>query len=486
MGTGNNPKLLCICQICTCGRHHCIHHPKVGIKAKGPCVLTEYKDTYRKFSNYELSRPVKPDAATKLSNDPFDSNTLYKQVYVPHPLEARSKREQQKYTKPEGNFDGISSYQHDYIEKFADKMPSAKPAYHPTKSDRPFSGKTVHRETYRPWELPVNRGIRHPPAIKLPSSKFDHKTTFQNDYQGHKGRGREPIKPPEPALSVGNGDFANETTTRHDYTKKNALPEKSAKPPQQVLRHTDPFDHRSTFQHTYQWPNGRPADSCKPEEMTRCSSQPLDSDTTHRITYRPWDLPRRQGWKPRSGWVAPSDPFDHKTTFQHDYAGKPVAPAKSARPDYHRLAPGEFDGLTTHKNAFKPWEVNPRSACRPIEGYQGPYGKFDGQTTFQADYKGLSALRPDLCIPKGGGFGFDGPQDFSTMYRDVYLGERPPSCPAKYLEARKNLRSRNGYMFKADRNGHQFYKPPYVSDSVEQLQFTSQPQMHGSVEVLAV
>lgn len=486
MGTGK--KLLCVCQICTCGRHHCVHHPKAHLAPKGPCALTEYKDTYRKFSNYEPSKSIKPDAATHLSKDPFDSNTSYKQVYVSHPFQPRSKREQKKYIKPDGNFDGTSSYQHDYIEKVADKMPSARPVYHPTTSDRPFSGTTVHKETYRPWDLPVNRGIRPTAAIKLPTSNFDHKTTFQDDFQGHKGRGREAIKPPEPALAVGTGPFADETTTRHDYTKKDALPMKSAKPAQNILRHSDPFDHRSTAQHTYGWPQGKPADSCKPEEMVRCSSQPLDSDTTHRITYKAWDIPKRQGWKPRSGWTAPLDPFDHKTTFQHDYSGKPVRPAKSARPDYNRLAPGEFDGLTTHKDAYKPWEVNARAACRPAEGYRGPHGKFDGQTTFQTDYKGFKSSRPDLCIPKGGGISFDGPQDFGTMYNNTYLGERPPTCPAKYLEARENIRSSNGYRYKLDQNGHQFFRPPYVRESMENLGYIAPHAAHknGSIEVLAL
>ena len=229
-----------------------------------------------------------------------------------------------------------------------------------------------------------------------------------------------------------------------------------------------------------------PAESCRPEQMTMRSSQPLDSDTTHNMTYKPWDIQKRHGWKPRSGWVAPSDPFDHKTTFQHDYAGKPVAPAKSARPDYNKIAPGNFDGLTTHKDAFKPWEINARQSCRPMEGYKGPSGKFNGQTTFQTDFKGLNASRPDLCIPKEGGVSFDGPQEHSTMYRDTYLGERPPSCPAKYLEMRQNIRSSNGYLYTLDRNGHQFFKPPHLrSQSVAELPFAS-PVRQGPVEVLTL
>lgn len=486
MGTGK--KLMCICQICTCGRHHCIHRPKSGSKPSGPCALTEYKDTYRKFSNFQPSKLVKQDAATKLSSMPLDGNTLYHQEYKEHELEPRKAREQAKYVKPTGAFDGTSSYQYDYTEKTADKMPSARPPYQPALSDRPFSGTTVHKETYKPWDIPVMHGIRQQPAIRLPTGAFDHKTTFQKDYTGHPGHtGRQPIKPIEPTLSVGAGKFSDETTTRTDYTPKDALPEKSAKPMQHILHHTDPFDHKTTFQHNYPWPTGRPADSCKPKEMTKRSSLPLDGMTTHNMTYKPWEIPKREGMKPKAGWLPPSDPFDCKTTFQHDYDGKLTSPAKSARPLYNRVEPGDFVDLTTHKDAFKPWETNARQSCKPKEVYLA-HGKFDGATTFKTDYKGNQGPRRSLCVPKGSGLNFNGPQDFSTMYRDTYLGERPPSCPAKYLEMRRNTASRNGYVYKMDTNGHQYFKPPYVRESVEMIPTPPQgiPQLTNSLEILAI
>uniref|UniRef100_A0A7M5VH11 Uncharacterized protein n=1 Tax=Clytia hemisphaerica TaxID=252671 RepID=A0A7M5VH11_9CNID len=374
MGTGKNKKLLCVCEICTCGRHHCVHRPKTN-KPSGPCALSEYKETYRKFDNYAPQKPIKPDSATKRSDVPLDARTLYELEYTKHPLEARKKREQAKYVKPGGNFDGTSSYQHDYTEKSAEKMKSARPPYQPATSDRPFSGTTVHQETYKPWEVPFTQGIRHQSAIKLPSGKFDHKTTFQKDFTGYPGHaGRQPIIPKGPTLSMGAGKFSDETTTRRDYTPKDARPEKSARPPQYVLHNTDPFDHKTTFQHNFPWPKGHPAESCKPQQMVRRSSMPLDGLTTHNMTYKPWEVAKTKGWKPKSGWVPPQDPFDAKTTFQHDYDGKSSSPARSMRPYYNRMEPGEFADRTTHKDAFKPWEVNARQSCKPKEAYS-PHGR---------------------------------------------------------------------------------------------------------------
>jgi len=484
MGNGKAPGLLCICQICKCGRHRCIHRPKIESKPRGECVFTEYKDTYRKFPTYEPVRPIKPDSATKASEDTFDADTSYKHDYISHELKPHPKREQAKYSKPIGKVDGTSSYQSDYVEKFAEKMPSARPPYRPSTADRPFSDTTVHRETYRPWELEIRHGIRPPPAIKLPTGKFKHETTFQDDFKIHKGhRGREAILIPEPALSISPGKFANETTTRRDYAAKAYAKEKSAKPLQNVVRHAGPFNYKTTCQTTYMWPDGRPANSCKPSEMTYLSTDPLDSDTTHNITYKAWDIAKRKGWKPRNGWTPPTDPFDHKTTFQHDYDGKPSEPAKSARPDYRKIYPGEFDGLTTHKNEFKSWEVNPRESFRPMEGHKGHTTKFDGQTTFQTDFRPSQACRLKLCIPKEGGFTFSGDQNFRTMYKDTYLGERPPTCPVKDLDMRVGSPSKTGHVYRLDRNGHQYFSYDN-GDKGKQIVPAASPPMNAPVEVI--
>ena len=468
----SSKKLLCICQICSCGRHYCVHkNPQTDTgKLTTPCKFTEYKEAYRKFSNYEPARPIVPNSAHRASTQPFDGSTSYKQVYVPHTVGPRPKREQAKYVRPEGQFEGKSSYQENYFEKSAEKMASAKPFYQPA-TGKPFDGTTVHQETYKSWELPTAHRLCPPPAvIRIPNGKFDHTSTFQDDYSGHKGHpGRDAINPPEPSLTVGSGKIADETTTRADYTRKNALPEPSAKPPQNVVQHKGPFEHRSTVQNTYKWPKGFPAESCRPENAVNMSKAPLDSETTHNMTYQRWQVAKRKSWKPSAGWSAPTDPFDHKTTFQQDYMNKSGLPAKSARPFYDRPIPGHFDGLTTHQDAFKPWETNARKSLKPPGNYVGPTSKFDGQSTFQSDFKGFSNARPNLCIPKEGGVSFAGSQEFSTMYRDTFHGKQPPVCPAKFLEAKLLGTNTNGFVYKHDLNGHQLFKAPGAQKSVKFL-----------------
>ena len=362
-----------------------------------------------------------------------------------------------------GDFEGLSSYQHDYFEKFPEKNKSCKPQYNYIKHSEPFNSTTVNKETYKAWDPQTNAAFRPLQSIKLSTSKFNHKTTFQHDFPAHIGHlGRDPLKIPESALTLPTGKFSNETTTRVDYSLKDAQPEKLAKPPQHIVQHNEPFDHQTTSQYSFKWLDGKPALTCRPNQMTHLPRDPLDTETTNNMTYKPWNVQRRNKWIPQVGWVAPCDPFNHKTTFQHDYTKKHVNPTKSTRPNYTHLKPGSFDGSTTHKDAFKPWPTNPRESIRPVEGYKGLPGKFDGRTTFQTDFIGLKADRRNLCMPKGDNISFTGPQEFSTMYKDTYRGEALTPCPAKYLEPNKNTPSINGYIYTAEKNGHQFFKAPDV------------------------
>lgn len=457
-----NQKLQCICQICSCGRHYCVHRPQPKPKPTGQCVMTEYKDTFRSFPSHEPTRPIKPETAQRSSVKKFDGNTTYKDIFVPHNTKPITKRSPPTYSKPEGVFEGRSSYKHDFFPKQAQKTTSAKPEYNKATYDKPFDGTTVNQETYKAWDLPSPAEFKKPkPAMSLPKGSFNHTTTFQHDFHGHNGQtGRETFNPPGPSLSVGSGKIASETTTRADYGRKYTRPVKSAKPPNSRIQHDLPFENDTTAKNAFKWPKGRPASSCRPEECTRSSGEPLESRTTHNQTYKQWNVPRTMTIRPGVGWTAPSDTFNHKTTVQHDYGAKQGAPAKSARPHYNRPVPGNFDSMTTHTDAFKVWQANPRESFRPSDRYKKPTAHFDGKTTFQTDFVGHknTDTRPDLCIPKEGGVSFEGNQEFNTMYATTFLGSSPPHCPANRLRIEPGSEPVAGYKYKQDHNGHQYFR----------------------------
>ena len=372
--------------------------------------------------------------------------------------------------KPEGKQDHTSTYIRDYIPKAAPKSKPARPDYRPVATGRPFSGTTVHKQTYKTWEIPRVQSMKPESMRRSALSAFDHRSTFQHDYPGHYGNlARSKINPPEPALQRSIGPMEKDTTHRVDYTKKNAMPEKSAKPPEHIVHHADAFDHKTSHQHSYTWPDDfKPSESCKPNTQVFTSRQPFEDDTTHRLTYKSWELPSREAWQGNDEWKPSSIPFDHKTTFQHDYLAKTVPPAKSAKPDTVRLSPGSFNGNTTHNETYKQWQAAPRENYKPSGGYKPSSTKFNGQTTFQADFTKKHTERVEPCPPKEGGLRLVGPQEFTTNYTDDYAKKELHDCPAKYLSGEQGVTSSNGFQYALDRNGHQwFYKPNGVSEKVE-------------------
>eukprot|EP00794_Sanderia_malayensis_P005577 gene5577-6266_t len=460
-------------------RHHCVHRPRSDGRGRTRCLLTEYNDTFREFSNARRATPIKPENKTKVSSQPMDKSTMYKDTYVPYKYQPPEKHVQTDYVKPSGTMKGNSTYQTDYLEKKGMKLKPARPDDRPVASDIPFDDSTVHKETYKQWEMPKFETF-HPPnrGIRKSDGKFDHVTTVQHDFPGYYGKlGREPMHPPESSLKTGSGIMSDQTTNRNDYTKKFAQPEKSAKPEQNRIHHSAPFESQTTNQHAFTWPDGTAADSCKPIRAAFASNRPFEGNTTHNSTYKKWEVARMEGTKPQVSWKPSGEPFNHSTTFRDDFKAKYTPVAKSARPMSIRADPGEFRDLTTHNETFKAWGISVRDKCMPSAGYRPTSAPFHGQTTMAADYTGKKTTRPDICLPKDNSIRPIGSQEFTTNYGDDYIKKKLPPCPATDL-VRGELggkSSSRGYRFAKENNGHQFY-----FKSMENI------GMHERIETLAL
>ena len=405
--------------------------------------------------------PIKPNNRTKLSNQPLESSTMYKDTYVPYQYKKPEKHAYAVYAKPTGAMNTSSTYRTDYLEKKTVKPTLAKPDYHRVTTDVPFDGNTVHNETYKHWQVPKMESVYPPKQGIRTAGKFEHVTTVQHDYPGYYANlGREAVRPPEATLKSGTGQMSDETTHRNAFTQKYTEPTKSAKPVQNRVHHDDAFAHKTTNQFAYTWPDGSAADTCKPVMAAFKSNQPFDDDTTHKMTYKQWNAPRVERCKPQVAWRPPVDSFARMTTNRHDFQGKHTPIAKSARPSSVRASPGEFSGTTTHNEAFKPWGLSVRERCQPTTGYRPSTAPFYGQTTQAADFRGERGFKPNMCAPKENGLGLTGDQAFSTCYTDDYKKKQVPLCPAIDLTRAEQAKSREGYTFARDTEGHQFYYPP--------------------------
>ena len=452
-----------------CRRHRCAHRPDVRTPTQR-CRFTEYQDRYKNHPFTGRRQPFRPEYAVKASTVPLDGQTMYKNTYKPHTYHPPGKREREKYMTPEGRMADESTYKHDYPGRVVPPAESAKPPLTYYAHDKPFDGSTVHHDTYRPWDLNLCKvnSMKPDSTPKARDGKMDGRTIFQTDYPGYYTARQLPIRPPNSDLQVARGPMEKDTTTRLDYTKKVVIPAKSAKPPERRPATCEPFKRTTTFQDDFLYRGSRPPASFKPKQDVFTSKVPLEDETTTGVTYRKWAIPRRQP-REKESYRPPSARFATDTTFMHDYPKWCVPPADSAKPPMQSFASNQpFDDRTTHRDAYKQWELQ-AARMKAREEYRPPSGVFQGESTMRSHYRGQYApaskpVRHEVQRAVGGDM------DLNTTYKDTFTGERPQTCPATKIRQWESTPNA-GYLYTHDTKGHSFYMP--ISETVQPIKLTA-------------
>uniref|UniRef100_A0A5F5PEL4 Stabilizer of axonemal microtubules 1 n=2 Tax=Equus TaxID=9789 RepID=A0A5F5PEL4_HORSE len=69
-------KRKCICDLCSCGRHHCPHLPtKIYDKTEKPCLLSEYTENYPLYHSYLPRESFKPRLEYQKGSIPMEGLT---------------------------------------------------------------------------------------------------------------------------------------------------------------------------------------------------------------------------------------------------------------------------------------------------------------------------------------------------------------------------------------------------------------------------
>ncbi|XP_028391048.1 stabilizer of axonemal microtubules 2-like [Dendronephthya gigantea] len=448
----------CICQICTCGRHKCVHHPDVQVRPRSKCLLSEYRDTYRNVA-VPRTMPIKPDGAPKFSNEPVEGKTTNNMTYIPHQVQPPSKREKEEYRKPQGDVEKTSSYTYDYIPHRTNPAATAKPMEKYVASQGPFDDGTTHNHTYIPWDLhdTMVKSMKPDNSLKATDGKMASKSTHQLDFPGHYGARTQPINPPAPAFRLSSAPMDGKTTTKVDYTKKDIRPRTAMKPTYEYPTDRPPLDDMTTCNRDFTWQDGKPATSFKPPAALMKSGVPFDGDTSYQNTFKQWPLTKREP-REKEIYQPPATKFDGTTSFQRDYVKHPLCRAKLAKPDVYAFASKQpIDDSTEHNDAYKQWNVGLPDRVRKNDKYLAPTTKFDGRTNYQSHYTGDFAPPAEQVKPLVNAR-TKGDMEFKTSYKDTYKGRRPPSCPAKYLSSGPSGVG-NGYMYTHAAHGHTFYRP---------------------------
>ncbi|CAF0990154.1 unnamed protein product [Rotaria sordida] len=456
---------LCICQICTCGKHRCPHRP-YGIIGKGdqPCAVTEYRSEFIPREG-GVRESYKPDYKIQASTVPLDDETTHKHDFIRYALDKqRSYKPEEVYT-PHGEFDSLTSYNKEYTPKDGER---ARPIRHDAqrKISAPFEGDPTYRTDYRKWETGRTEPIRHDAGYVPPSDPFRGESTYTTDYLKHQGAMRQPIRPD-----------------------------------QSVLQSKDPFDDRTGYRTDY-------ISHPQQERFQRAKEQyipnqvALDSLTTHRRDFTPKDADRTRSMKPDLQGFRSNAPFDDATTNKTDYKPWEVQPIQTHRPDQYRANPGEMDLNTMYNSEFTPKPLSKVTAMRPVERH-GTDAKFDGNTTYLGDYRKWPGERPPAIRSQAGyeppSMPFEGlstykghyiphdagpqrsfkpdstayrstvPFDDATMYRTEYTPKEIQPCPATFLDT-----PRSGFVLHhVEPTGHKFYQPQH---ELLQTQYQQQQQ----------
>eukprot|EP01063_Lacrimia_lanifica_P002062 TRINITY_DN11069_c0_g2_i1.p2 TRINITY_DN11069_c0_g2~~TRINITY_DN11069_c0_g2_i1.p2 ORF type:complete len:363 (+),score=106.12 TRINITY_DN11069_c0_g2_i1:46-1134(+) len=206
-------RLDCICEICTCGKHHCPLHVQ---KPKYDGIASIYQQDYPwRTPGEREKRAFSPG----LLQTPYDKNhfqTTNGNVYCEHPVNGRIFRPK---TAPlaRTKFDANSTYRSEYDKK--------------------------------------DNGLAQRPAKQLvypPKTPFEHKSTSQVVYTRHDGETRRAIIPFNKTLP--NTPFTGDSTYRQCYLKPEGFDNTRHGKNDTFMRVPDDRDFMSTKQFSYTKP----------------------------------------------------------------------------------------------------------------------------------------------------------------------------------------------------------------------------------------
>ena len=253
----------------------------------------ETKSTVRRdFVDFGPTRPpqsLKPPQTQKISTDPFDGTSCYRQCFTPQRIPARYQHTKEVYKPSPDKFAGSSTYSKDFPGHTGRlPAPSMKPPQKKVASDTPFDGATESRLSYRSWELPPKH-FRPPSVYSPPTETFTKHSTFRTDYPDY-GRTevRKPIRPPPRPRTDEDDVFRPVTTQRADFQLWDPTQVERSTPIRQPGNHepsTEKFSSLSTCRDHYRGTPGIRALSTKPELKPVVASEEMSNDTTYRGSF---------------------------------------------------------------------------------------------------------------------------------------------------------------------------------------------------------
>lgn len=440
---------LCICQICTCGRHRCPHFPKRAPQGDGPCLLSEYNNRYVPHQ-MERREPFKPKHETIQSNQPIDDKTTHRVDYVPHALSKPFAREQLPYIRPEGNFEGLSTTHNDYTKKPIERPELRKPV-DARRVPGKFDDATNYRDDYRKWPGGEKPKQTMKGEYVPPEAPFEGMPTYMRDYIPHDALPRQSCKPFE-AARQSDAPFDGRTEYRDDYIK-HPLPERERKEKPTWAANTAPLDGMTNYMKDFVPKDHAKPNSFKPNAAPVHSDAPFDDGTIHRQDYQPWPMDK-PFHRQQDVYQPPQGEMEKLTTHNTDFTRKPIEKVAARRPPSGRKQPGKFDDHTNYREDYRKWAMGERPKMTMKGEYVPPGAPFEGRSNYQDEYVPRHSNPVKSMKPGDAGYASNAPFEDGTEYRNEYTKKDNPPCPVVLLET-----ARTGFRFQEqDEVGHKWYE----------------------------
>eukprot|EP00049_Salpingoeca_infusionum_P009763 m.165877 g.165877 ORF g.165877 m.165877 type:complete len:489 (-) comp14437_c0_seq3:499-1965(-) len=443
----------CVCNICTCGKHHCrLHAPSTstggvtsGSKAEPMGKTTQQEDFIPTF--VAPRSPYKPAPSQHRSSAPFVGITTQKQDFTPK----RGQSARQPMVKPPGNaitpqgnmeFNPLSRT--DF--KVHPKVPQATKVV-PTDNLRPHSGGvptfvTTNMVDMKPWTPEKQPSVKPAPVIAWNGDRPlpETESLYKKDYPEHQPSRVAPIKPLGSTLTLGEGSSTpSKSTMAADFDPKKVEVPQPFKPPATRVNNTGKMEASSVAAAAFQPLPFAKREPYKPQQQ-RQDPGTFRGTTTAKTDFPQWPVASPSRTKPEQKYVKPTQPFEGQTISQASFiAPKQRLRREPVKPPGPSLRPtGSIEFNTTYGDDMKKWQPVSPTRVKPAAPAPHTPPPFNAKTEAQTQYQPKAASRAPAIVPMPSTIGqtmgshSKSPLKGTTEMRAQYI-PKSMECPALRL-----------------------------------------------------
>ncbi|XP_066211669.1 stabilizer of axonemal microtubules 2-like [Saccopteryx leptura] len=447
----------CLCQICTCGRHHCPHGTTRIYENSGVyCPTTEYLEKYPTYGNVLPAQSLKPKQEFRAYRGKMEGITTFKSDYRPYEIVQQPRHVPEEYKPKQGEIDLDTTYKQAFNSYKVQPVAIVRPLERKQVKREKLDTVPTYKDDYRAWDIQKSELYKPEQSYYPPTVKFGNSTTFQDDYVPRELQPRQSFKP-SPVVKRPTVPFNSDTSHRLDYVPYQL--ESKAAQPKEVYRPTDhPFEALTTHRCAFQGLAGETTKICRPAHTRVTQNVPFEGSTETHESFQPWEIPPPEVKKAQE-YVRPAGTMPLHSTSHLDYIPYQATRVLPIRPVSHRRNNRfPFQGTSTTREDFPAWESCRRGLIKNQQQIPNPSGKFDGLSTFRSHYVPHELVATESCKPLNVPLQSSSPFDDVTMYSTEYALKKQELCPASYP-------SPPGYVFEhTNSRGHKFFRkaPPPV------------------------